>query len=348
MPRVVGVDPGTISIDVYGLDDGEPYLDRSIPTSEALADPAAFVALLGGESPPDLIAGPSGYGLPLVPAASATEEDLRLAFLAPPGEEGGIGGLRRLARMLGESGLPLVYTPGVIHLDTVPAHRKVNRVDLGTADKVAAAALGIADQARRMNHPPGETAFLLLELGGAFTAALAVQGGQVVDGLGGSSGALGWRAAGAWDGEVAYLAGQVTKELLFRGGAIHIAQQPGRGPEVAAAAFVESAVKAVRVLLVAVPEPKEILLSGRALAEAGVESGLREELARLAPVQLLQGSGGAAKTAAQGAAIIADGLAGGRWAPLVETMRIREASGSVLDHLVVISPREARRRLGLG
>src|SRR5512147_1305886 len=348
MPRVVGVDPGTVSIDVCGLDAGQPYLDLSIPTADALADPAGFVALLRGSSPPDLIAGPSGYGLPLVTASAATEEDLRLAFLAPPGEGGGIGGLRRLAQVLAGSGLPVVYTPGVIHLDTVPAHRKVNRVDLGTADKVAAAALGIATQADRLACAPSETAFLLLEVGGAFTAALAIEGGQVVDGVGGTSGPLGWRSAGGWDGEVAYLAGSVTKDRLFTGGARAIAERSREGARVALAAFVESAVKAVRGLLVAATEPREILLSGRALEEPGVESRLRAELAPLAPVRRLGGFARAAKSPVQGAAILADALTGGRWASLVDTMRIREARGTALDHLVVISPAEARHRLGLG
>jgi predicted butyrate kinase (DUF1464 family) len=71
-------------------------------------------------------------------------------------------------------------------------------------------------------------------------------------------------------------------------------------------------------------------------------------LAPLATVRRLEGFARVAKTAAQGAAILADGLAGGRWAAVVEGMRIREAAGTVLDHLVVISPAEARRRLGLG
>jgi predicted butyrate kinase (DUF1464 family) len=348
MPRVVGVDPGTISIDVCGLDAGRPYLDLSVLTAEALADPGAFVSLLRGSSPPDLIAGPSGYGLPLVTAAAATDEDLRLAYLSPPGEAGGIGGLRRLAQVLGGSGLPVVYTPGVIHLDTVPAHRKLNRVDLGTADKVATAALGIATQMDRLRCPPGETSFILLELGGAFTAALAVHGGQIVDGLGGTSGPLGWRSAGAWDGEVAYLAGEVTKDHLFRGGARFVAEQSGEGPRIALAAVVESAAKAVRALSVATPEPREILLSGRALEEPGVEEGLGASLASLAPVRRLQGFARVAKSAAQGAAVLADGLAGGRWTELVATMRLRAARGTALDHLVVISPAAARRRLGLG
>jgi predicted butyrate kinase (DUF1464 family) len=347
MPRVVGIDPGTISIDVCGLDDGRLCLDHSLPTAEALADPSRLLALLQ-DPPPDLIAGPSGYGLPLVTADAATEADLRLAVLAAPDEDGGIGGLGRLARELGGSGLPVVFTPGVIHLDTVPPHRKLNRVDLGTADKVAVAALAIADQSRRLGCPPGKTAFILLETGGAFTACLAVAGGQIVDGVGGTSGPLGWRSAGAWDGEVAYLAGTVTKELLFGGGARFAAEQPeGGGPEVALAGFIESAVKAVRGLLVAVPAPGEIFLSGRALELPGVEARLRAELEGLAPVLRLQGVARVAKAAAQGAAILADGLADGQWSGLVDTMRLRAASGTVLDHLVVISPAKARRRLGL-
>jgi len=339
VPRVVGVDPGTISIDLCGLEDGAITLDRSLPTAEALSDPAAFVRLLGSAGPPDLIAGPSGYGLPLVPAASAKEEDLRLAFLAAPGETGGIGGLRDLAAALARSGLPVVFTPGVIHLDTVPAHRKLNRVDLGTADKVAAAALGIAEQSQRFRCPPGETSFVLLELGGAFSAALAVRDGRIVDGVGGTSGPIGWRAAGALDGEVAYLAGQVTKAMLFRGGA---------GPLLALDAFVEGALKAVRGLLVSVPAPRELLLSGRTLAEPGVRERLETGLQGLAPVRQLKGFARVAKTAAQGAAILADGLAGGRWRPLVDTMRLRAARGTVLDHLAVITPAVARQRLGLG
>jgi predicted butyrate kinase (DUF1464 family) len=243
--------------------------------------------------------------------------------------------------------LPVVYTPGVIHLDTVPSHRKLNRVDIGTADKVAAAALAIADQAERLGCRPGETCFLLLELGGAFSAALAVREGRIVDGLGGTSGPIGWRSPGALDGEVAYLAGQVTKAMLFRGGAETTAEEdPSRRP-MALDAFVEGALKAVRALLVPVPDPREILLSGRALAEPGVRERLTPGLEMVAPVRALQGFARVAKAAAQGAAIIADGLAGGRWRPLVDAMRLREAHGTVLDHLVVLSPRAARRRLGI-
>src|SRR5207245_2511905 len=216
-----------------GVEGGRVFLDQACPTATALADPARFIGRLEAAGPLDCIAGPSGYGLPLTRAQQATEEDLRLAFLAREGEPGGIGGLGALARALARSALPVFFTPGVIHLSTVPAHRKVNRVDMGTADKVCAAALAVAQQAERGSRPIAQVSLVLLELGGAFTAVIAVGGGKIVDGVGGSSGPLGFRAAGALDGEVAFLAGSVSKAMLFTGGAAAIAgwDDAGASPE---------------------------------------------------------------------------------------------------------------------
>ncbi|MEP6574488.1 MAG: DUF1464 family protein [Gemmatimonadota bacterium] len=341
MTCVVGVDPGTISIDICGLRDGELTLDLAVPTAEALAEPERFLNLLRGSGPVDLIAGPSGYGLPLRQAAGLSEEEFRLAFLAVEGDPGGIGGLRRLMRSLANSGLPVLLTPGVMHLPTVPAHRKLNRVDLGTADKVAAAVLGIADHCARFGRPPTECSFILLELGGAFTSALAIEDGQIVDGFGGTSGSIGWRSSGAWDGEVAFLAERVTKDSLFRGGAVEAGHETGR------VAYVEGAAKAVRALMHSVRRPREILLSGRNAGEPQIRGLLDDALHVLAPVRDLTGFAKIAKQGAQGAAIMADGLAGGVHSAIVERLGLREASGTVLDHLLVISKADARRRLGL-
>ncbi|HEU5303156.1 MAG TPA: DUF1464 family protein [Gemmatimonadales bacterium] len=347
MIRAVGIDPGTVSIDACGIADGELYLDRSWPTAEAIAEPERFIEFLTACGSPDLIAGPSGYGLPLLPASEATDADLRLAFLARPEEEGGIGGLRGFARRLAAAGLPVVYTPAVIHLDTVPDHRKLNRVDLGTADKLCAAILGIHDQSERRGRAPEQVSFILLELGGAFTAGLAVERGQVVDGVGGTSGPIGWRAAGALDGEVAFLAGTISKADIFRGGvSSFLEQEPGRGP-VAMNAYVEGVVKAVRQLRCSAPSADEILLSGRKATESWLLERLSRELADAGVVRVLSGFAATAKQGAQGAALLADGLVGGRHRKLIERMRIRHAGGTVLDHLVVISPLTARRRLGL-
>jgi predicted butyrate kinase (DUF1464 family) len=344
MPRVVGIDPGTVSIDVCGLDDGRLVLDRTWPTADALSDPDGFISYLRSAGPPALLTGLSGYGLPLVPVAQATEDDWRLAFLAATGEEGGIGGLRRLARSIAAAELPMVFLPGVVHLDTVPGHRKLNRVDLGTADKLCAAALAIADQATRRRIPVDQTALVLLEIGGAFTGAIAVEGGRIVDGVGGTSGPLGWRASGALDGEVAFLAGNVGKELLFRGGLESIVAADAGLGATARAGLIEGAVKTVRSLRVSAPSAKEVVLSGRHAPD--VAEALAERLADLAVVPLV-GFARAAKQGAQGAALLADGLAGGRHRDLVETLRLRHAHGSVLDHLFVVDAARARRRLGL-
>lgn len=358
MPRVIGIDPGTLTIDICGLDDGRLVLDQSLPTPEALSDPAALVTRLAAAGPVDLIAGPSGYGLPCVKARDLTDRDLRLAFLAADGEPGGIGGLRSLMRTLAASGLPVIFTPGVIHLDTVAVHRKINRVDLGTADKVCAVALAARDQAQRRRCAVGETSFILLELGGAFTAALAVEDGRIVDGLGGSSGPMGFRAAGAFDGEVAYLAGRVEKSMIFAGGAAavsgaseisELAGSTSPQAHVAFDAYLESAVKAVASLQVSAPRTTEVVLSGRAGQNTKVRDELSRRLGDLLGLSLhaVDGFAKAAGHAAQGAALIADGLAGGAQADLVETLRVRQASGTALDHLYVISRAAAEARLGI-
>lgn len=348
MPRVAGIDPGTLSLDVCGLHDGRLVLDETWPTADLLRDPEPLLRALAEIGPIDLAVGPSGYGLPLRPAREVGDEELRLAFLAPPGESGGIGGLRALTRQLDAAGIPLWFTPGVIHLDTVPPHRKLNRVDLGTADKVCATALAVSDQAARRGRAPGEVSLVLLELGGAFTAGVAVECGRIVDGIGGSSGPIGWRAAGALDGEVAFLAGEVTKAMLFGGGVDAVIARDASLATTARDAYVEGAVRAVRQLCQSAPAADEIYLSGRLGSEASVRDRIASALADVGQVLPLAGFAARAKQGAQGAALLADGLAGGARRDLVEALRIREAKGTVLDHLYVISPAAARRRLGLG
>ena len=361
MPRVIGIDPGTVSVDVCGLDDGRVFLDQSLPTAEALADPARLAGILENATPLDLVAGPSGYGLPLTPVQKLTENDLRLAYLAREGEAGGIGGIRTLIRVLARASTPVVLTPGVVHLASVPPHRKVNRIDMGTADKVCATALAIREQARRRACGERDASFILLELGGAFTAAVAVEDGRIVDGIGGTSGPLGMRAAGALDGEVAFLAGSVPKHILFGGGAAAVAGTPDARTEALVApstpqgrlaweAYVEGALKAVAALAVSVPRASEVMLSGRLAHVAGARDELTRRLAGViahAPVHVLTGFARVAMQAAQGAALLADGLAGGASTALVEAMGIRDARGTVLDYLYVISPDAARARLGI-
>jgi len=346
MPWVVGIDPGTVSLDLCGLHDGRLFLEASWPTADALADPGRLVELIRSAGPVDLVVGPSGYGLPLRRAAETGEDDLRLAFLSRPGDPGGIGGLGRLARALGTSGLPVVFIPGVVHLDTVPRHRKLNRADMGTADKVSAAALAIHDQSARLGRAVEDVSLILVELGGAFTAGVAIHRGQVVDGVGGTAGPIGWQSAGAWDGEVAFLAGEVTKADLFQGGIETFLAGHPEWQDEAVEAYAEGAARLVARLRLSAPEAQEVVLSGRRAGEA-IRKRLGDLFGGELALRSLTGFVPSAKQGAQGAAIIADGLAGGMHRRLVERMRLREAAGTVLDNLFVISREEARRRLGL-
>ena len=260
-----------------------------------------------------------------------------------PEVRAGIAGMRSIVRALIAAGIPLVFGPGAIHLPSVPDHRKWNRIDLGTADKVTSAALGIVDQAERLGIPYEETRFVLLELGGGFSAALAVDGGQIVDGFGGSAGPIGARACGALDAEVAYLiGGALSKRTVFSGGALNPEGEIGLGAPGALAqlradprardgwlALEEGAAKAVLGLTASVPAPREVLVAGRLAGAPGLLDALAERLANVAPVRAAP----AVKSAARGAALLADGLAGGSYAPLVACLRLREARGGVLDHL---------------
>jgi predicted butyrate kinase (DUF1464 family) len=349
-PRVAGIDPGTVSIDVCALDGGEALLDQSFRSADLALDPAPLVDALVAQQPLDLVLGPAGYGLPLVPGARVGERDLGQMLLLRSDEAGaraGIGGMRAMIRALIGAGLPLVFGPGAIHLPTVPEHRKWNRIDLGTADKLSSAALCIVDQASRLGLAYEETSFILLELGGGFSAALAVDRGQVVDGIGGSCAPIGSRSCGALDAEVAYLlGGALSKETVFSGGALDprgeldlsgpgaleaLRADPGRRE--GWLALEEGSAKAALGLTASVPAPREILVAGRLAGAPGLLETLAERLAGVAPVSAAAGLGPRAMTAAQGAAVLADGLAGGRYAPLVERLRLRDAAGTALDHL---------------
>lgn len=347
MPRVAGVDPGTVSFDLCVLQDGEPVVEQVFETGPLSEDSGPLLEALDRHGPYDLVYGPSGYGLPLVAGADVGERELAEMVLVRPDEartDTGVGGIRSLLRALAQSGLPIVFGPAVIHLPSVPRHRKYNRIDLGTADKVCAAAHAIVDQSVRQAIPLGETAMVLLELGGAFAAALAIADGQIVDGLGGSSGPPGVRAAGALDGELAYLLGPaLRKQTLFTGGAVDPTgalqlcdlAALWSSPEHTEGwtALLEAVAKAVRGLLVSVPAPLEIVVSGRLARVPDLVAALASSLGDIGPVIALVP--GQASAAAHGGALLADALAGGRNAVLADVLRLRESCGTALDHLRV-------------
>jgi predicted butyrate kinase (DUF1464 family) len=321
--RVAGIDPGTGSYDLCGLADGELILDESIPTEEVAGNPSLLLEALKAVEPLDLVVGPSGHGLPLIPLNQVGRREYALLALLRR-DEWGLRphlGLRKVLRELRKSRFRVMLIPGVKHLPTVPAFRKVNRIDLGTADKLCCVALAIVDQARRLGCGYAETSFILVELGVL--------------------------SPGHLDGELAYLLEGFRKTLLSRGGAAHVAGlkqlslqefaeklASGDGRcRLAWEAYLEGVEKGVSVMKVSLPRPREILLSGRVVRMDALWRDVQRRLASRGKLRKLGGFAKKAKEAAQGAALLADGLAGGTHRRLVECLKLREAAGTVVDHI---------------
>jgi predicted butyrate kinase (DUF1464 family) len=330
--RVVGTDPGTSSLDLLLLVDGA-VRDQARLTPESLRDdPGSLVATLERWAPLDLVAGPSGYGVPLVLGESLTEHDLDQMSLVRPEQRGtgvGIIGFRAWVRALAGSGFPVVFLPGGVHLPTIPRHRKLNAIDLATPDKVAVAALALQADLRERGGDGSdltEATFAVVELGSAFSAVLVIERGRLVDAASGTRGPIGMRSGGVWDGEVAYWRSPLSKDQLFRGGLIDLGPE---GPD----AFRESLIKHVAGLQAITPFDR-LYLSGAAADRPDIATIATEALGRFGTLRPLPRLDGAwVKHAAQGAALLADGLVGGRYAHLVAALELRGASGGLLDQL---------------
>ena len=347
MVRVIGIDPGTKSFDFCGLDNDRVILDRSVSTGEILRDPE-LVSDIIIETKAELVVGPSGYGIPVTAISDISERELFLMSLIKKEDNKSILGMRSSITRMKERGLPIVFIPGVIHLPTVPPYRKINKIDMGTPDKLCCAALGVRDQALRENKNCDETSFIILEMGFGYTAAIAVKNGKIVDGIGGSSGNIGYLSMGSMDAELAYLLGGFEKELIFRGGVATISATPESLMENsdALSAYLEGAIKDVLSLTSSV-KPDEILVSGRMSRVEGLFDELKGHL-EPRRVRRLEGFGARnVKMAAQGAALVASGLAGGAYKELIDVMKIREATGTSLDHILLPEIEILKKEYGL-
>ncbi len=326
---MVGCDPGTSSLDLLLLVDGGVAEQVRLTPDELRAEPARLLAVLNEWSPIDLIAGPSGYGLPLVRGEEFQETHLELMSLVRPDERDqrvGVAGFRSWVKRLVSSGLPVVFLPGGIHLPSIPPHRKVNAIDMGTADKVAVAALALWADRQTHGGTYTDSTFAVVELGSVFAAILVISKGQLVDASAGTRGPIGYRSSGLWDGETAYWRSPLGKNNLYRGGLLDLGPL---GPD----AFFESLTKHVAGLRAITPFDR-IFLSGSAAAQSAVGALAYDALVPFGEVISLPTLRGSwVKHAAQGAALLADGLADGTHSDLVGTLRLRESGGTVLDYL---------------
>ncbi len=355
MVKVIGIDPGTRSFDFLGLDDDKVILDTSILSDDIAKKPEKLIEVLKSVGRVDYIVGPSGYGLPVKRLSELDEKDFFLLTLVKKEELHRVSVLLGMQKSLGmyvKEDPPMYFIPGVIHLPTVPFYRKINRIDMGTADKLCCAVLGIVDQAKERDINFKKTSFILLEIGFGYTAAIAVENGQIVDGIGGTTGCPGFISSGFMDGELAYLMEKFDKTVLFDGGAASLAKTnvPEELPKHRDAweCLIESAVKDALMLNAVVSEPREILVSGRLSRMPEVVNEVAKRLSHVAPVRRVKGMKNVkAKEAAQGAAIVANGLAGGKHKELVEHLKIKEAKGTVLDYVVLKDADGIRKKYGL-
>lgn len=344
--NALGIDPGTSSFDVCCFDDesGLAVFEASVPTSAVAKSPERLLEVVL-EADADVIVGPSAMGLPVTHITDLTDLGLAQATLGKNTEVD--IAIRRFIRMQQELKLNVFFTPGIIQLPTVPRHRKRNRVDLGTADKTCIAALALWSYASSYDKDYQDATFMVLELGFGFNAIMAVEQGKLIDGIGGTSfPGPGYLTIGALDLEIAHTVDRFTEEQLGFGGVAYAAGDV-MPPEAYAdrlederlatawQSLVEGVVKAVAMELTVFQNgPGELILSGRLTR---VPRLYTELLARLEPFDIplkkLEGYATRSKEAAQGAALLASGLAGGRYADLVEVLELRGATGTVVDHV---------------
>ena len=109
-------------------------------------------------------------------------------------------------------------------------------------------------------------------------------------------------------------------------------------------AFLEGLAKCVAAAKCVNPKPREILISGRLCRIGEIVHQVTRRLSAFAPVRKVEGFARVTKEAAQGAAIIAEGLAGGLHASLIDVMGLRETSGTALDHLYVEGAEALRKK----
>ena len=349
--RVCGIDPGSKSWDFFGLEDDKIILDTSIPTKELIREPQKAIAIIKSVENIDLITAPSGFGLPLKKVKDLSEKDIFFTLLKfEQQEKNKLIGLGKILRLIKAENIPGVIVPGVKHLPTVPRYRKINKIDMGTADKLCTAVTGIRDQIDRFNIGPENSNFIMVEIGYGFTAVLAIENGQIVDGIGGSN-IMGFRACGSLDGELAYLIKNIKKKNIYKGGVAYISGYSNMSLKeitllaekddqikTALKAYISSVKKAVFGISSSFSSKEkisEILLAGRGAELKYLREKIVNALNEIAPARLMKSYSQIAKHGAQGAAFIANGILGGEFQPIIDNLKIKEASGSILDDIYV-------------
>jgi len=340
--RILGIDPGTVSFDLCLLEDKDIIFEDSIPSTVVAEKPEEFAEKCLGLDL-DVMIAPSGMGLNNRKLPELTEKEIFELTLVREGEEVPVlEGMKKFLAIVGQAGFDIFFLPGVIQLPTVPPWRKINKIDMGTADKMCIAALSVETVSRKKRVPYSEINHIVVELGGGYNAVLVIENGRIINGIGGTLfPGPGFMNAGAMDGEIAYLLRGFEKSLLFGGGAGDLIGSEDLRRENFTAelypeafnAFIEGVLFAVcsqQTLLLG----REVYLSGRLTGYENIFSPVKTRLEELGyEVNRIPVLSPKSKAAAQGYAIVGNGSYGGYYQPLVKHMMIDKAEGSILDHV---------------
>lgn len=366
--RIVGIDPGTKTMDVCLLDDGYVKAERVIDSREVASRPELLIKAVEKLSPYDLIVGPSGYGVEVTYIDEVPDdvfEEWYYTYILLASREEIVEGVRRgdvgsyiyyamvkVVKEFRKRGLPVVFIPGIINLPTIPEYRKLNRIDLGTADKLALTALAVLTQSQRLGIPYSETSFILAEFGFGYNSVVGVREGLVKDAFGGTSmPGPGFLTMGCADLEVVQLIKSWVKTDVFTGGASYISGCAT--PEELAECYknriecrdalnlmMEGVLKSIHALTYTIGIPREIIYSGRLTRVKLIKEILVNEcsnsqvLSHVDTVAVGNLPGATiVKETAQGYALVGDGIAGGVFKDLIKHMRIKEARGSAVDYI---------------
>lgn len=344
--RALGIDPGTSSFDVICLENNDKIiLEELIPTNVVAKQPEVLFEVVS-RIEPDVMVGPSAMGVPCKHISKMSDIDIAYATLAKNTEVD--IAIRKFIAMLKAHEYNVFFVPSVIQLPTVPSYRKTNKVDMGTADKTCIAALAIWDFTQQYNVHYRDARLIVVELGFGFNAVIAIEGGQIIDGIGGTSfPGPGFLTIGALDLELSHLLGRFSERQLGIGGAAYIAANGEVIPEdftekidtdkrfqLAWESLVEGVIKAVAMESTTL-KAKEILISGRLSRIKNLYERLRGHLETTFDqrIRRVKGLSETTKEAAQGAALIANGLENGVYKELIDVMMLREANGTVLDNV---------------
>jgi predicted butyrate kinase (DUF1464 family) len=331
-----GIDIGTSKTCVFALDDEKPIFSEVMDTTDVRNNPEIVLKILKDINP-ETVACAFGYGLPVKRFSELSDFDvlnLTLSF------EKSLMGVRKLIDLLrrDDLGEKTFAIPSVVLLPTVPNYRKINRIDMGTSDKLCSTVLAIY-QLEKMGIPYDKQDFVLVEAGYGFNSFIAVRGGKIVDGMGGSLGFPSFSSLGALDFELAYLLRDFPKSLLFKGGVKSYLEDIGSPidfesiPEEVLNWLFEFLLKGIMAMSVSIRGDFFLVLSGvffnlyyDEFLDFVRSFGLNAKCLRLEGF-------GLGKKSAEGSGIVANGLSDGVFRDLIEWVEIKKAKGCVLDHI---------------